>query len=920
MPRRGTLRSGTARNDTPTGGVRGLTSKERAIARNRRYYVVPWQALTRVVAPALRNLNIGGKLTVGFGILVALMLLVVGLNYLGSMDAVQSINRTTNLSAPSAVASARAQADLLRMLSEVRGYLALGDETYRESYHSAQVAFLAHMQDLDVLLQERRGPSSGGGDDVEMRKQEFREKLAAWQPLTEQLFELRNDQLRREPALKLLVTDANPLIATIVGSGKALLMAQQKRDATPQNMALLADLASVQSSFYAMVAGLRGYVTTGRDSFKYEYQANLTINEAAWKKVAETNVALTSNQGALIDKISKARTAFLQLPARMFDAVEGERAREDLYLFRTKAVPLAEQMLGILDDIAKQEQQRLQADLGNSRDQLEGSQRIILLGGGAAVLLGLLLGLVFRESIAGPVQRLTGVADRVRQGDLAARALVESGDEIGTLAATFNNMTVQLGSNLSDLEHRRNEQEQLARRFRRQSEYLGALHDTSLGLIARLDLTELLSDLTGRAAQLMGTTHGYVYLVEGSREFLERMVGIGVYSTHIGQKLSKNEGVAGSVWSTGEALLINDYQSWPGRAAAAAQLDVTIRAIMGVPLKSGDKVVGVLGIAYDDASTLEFGEEEVELLKRFGQLASIALENARLHTATETAKRQAEEASKRISEQNRMLESVSSKLSKYLSPQVYASIFSGRQNVEISSSRKKLTVFFSDIADFTATTDKLESEELTELLNHYLTEMAKIALEHGATIDKYIGDAILIFFGDPETKGNKQDALDCVRMAIAMQARMQGLRAEWAESGFALPFHLRVGINTGYCTVGNFGSEDRMDYTIIGGEVNLASRLQAHADLGGILLAHETYALVKDEIEAEELPPLTVKGFSYPIRSYRVVGIRGARPGPDAVVRPSHGGFQLEIDTALKGADRAEAIKALEEYLATLRK
>ena len=211
-----------------------------------------------------------------------------------------------------------------------------------------------------------------------------------------------------------------------------------------------------------------------------------------------------------------------------------------------------------------------------------------------------------------------------------------------------------------------------------------------------------------------------------------------------------------------------------------------------------------------------------------------------------------------------MLESLSSKLSKYLSPQVYASIFSGRQNVEISSKRKKLTVFFSDIADFTATTDKLESEELTELLNHYLTEMTKIALEHGATVDKYIGDAILAFFGDPESKGTKEDALACVRMAIAMQRRMQGLQAEWADAGAELPFHLRMGINTGYCTVGNFGSEDRMDYTIIGGEVNLASRLQAHADLGGILLAHETYALVKDEIEAEELPPLTIKGFSQP--------------------------------------------------------
>ena len=100
-------------------------------------------------------------------------------------------------------------------------------------------------------------------------------------------------------------------------------------------------------------------------------------------------------------------------------------------------------------------------------------------------------------------------------------------------------MTVQLGANLGDLENRRKEQENLARRFRRQNDYLGALHDTSLGLIARLDLAELLSDLTARAAQLLGTEHGYVYLVDESGEALERMVGVGVYTTHIGQKLSR---------------------------------------------------------------------------------------------------------------------------------------------------------------------------------------------------------------------------------------------------------------------------------------------------------------------------------------------------------------------------------------------
>ena len=215
-------------------------------------------------------------------------------------------------------------------------------------------------------------------------------------------------------------------------------------------------------------------------------------------------------------------------------------------------------------------------------------------------------------------------------------------------------------------------------------------------------------------------------------------------------------------------------------------------------------------------------------------------ERKRAEEALFEAKRRSEEASELVAEKNLMLESLSNQLSKYLSPQVYASIFAGKQSIEIASKRKKLTVFFSDIADFMGTTESLESEDLTNLLNHYLTEMSKIALDHGATIDKYVGDAIIAFFGDPETRGVKEDARTCVNMAIAMQRRMRELRSEWLDMGLERPFELRIGINTGFCTVGNFGSGDRMDYTIIGNEVNLAARLEALAEVGGILLAHDT--------------------------------------------------------------------------------
>lgn len=218
-----------------------------------------------------------------------------------------------------------------------------------------------------------------------------------------------------------------------------------------------------------------------------------------------------------------------------------------------------------------------------------------------------------------------------------------------------------------------------------------------------------------------------------------------------------------------------------------------------------------------------------------------------------------------------MLQSLSNKLSKYLSPQIYESIFSGEKDVTLSSSRKKLTIFFSDIVDFTGTTDKMESEDLTQLLNQYLDEMTSIALEYGATVDKYIGDAIMIFFGDPHSKGVAEDALSCLRMAVAMQKRVKELHDEWQAAGFTKPFRIRIGIHTGFCTVGNFGTENRMEYTIIGSSVNLASRIESSARPDTIYLSEDTYLLVKKEFQCIPVESVVPKGLSEPLQLYRVI-------------------------------------------------
>ena len=173
--------------------------------------------------------------------------------------------------------------------------------------------------------------------------------------------------------------------------------------------------------------------------------------------------------------------------------------------------------------------------------------------------------------------------------------------------------------------------------------------------------------------------------------------------------------------------------------------------------------------------------------------------------------------------------------------------------------------------------------------------MSKIALKYGGTIDKFVGDAILIFFGDPETNGEKADATSCVFMALEMRERMKFMRQIWEDQGISKPLNIRIGINTGYCNVGNFGSEDRLDYTIIGGEVNLASRLETNAPVGQILVSHETYSLIKNSVICEEREEINVKGLAHKVRTYQVIDKKEQNEKRVTKLQDNYEGFSLSL-------------------------
>jgi adenylate cyclase len=270
---------------------------------------------------------------------------------------------------------------------------------------------------------------------------------------------------------------------------------------------------------------------------------------------------------------------------------------------------------------------------------------------------------------------------------------------------------------------------------------------------------------------------------------------------------------------------------------------------------------------------------------------------------------------------NSFLASVAQKIAKYLSPQHYRGIFSGAKDVLIATERKKLTIFFSDVVNFTSTTERLQPEELTALLNEYLTEMSQIAVTHGGTVNKFFGDAILVFFGDPETRGVVEDAKACLDMAFAMQRRLVALNLEWRGRGIEEPIRARIGINTGFVNVGNFGSEDRMDYTIIGAEANLAARLQSIAEPGGIVVSYETYSLVRNLLIARPLDAITLKGISRPIVPYAVEGRITASGQENTIISERGAGLDLYVDVgALDAAAADRAARMLEGAAAAIRK
>ncbi len=286
-------------------------------------------------------------------------------------------------------------------------------------------------------------------------------------------------------------------------------------------------------------------------------------------------------------------------------------------------------------------------------------------------------------------------------------------------------------------------------------------------------------------------------------------------------------------------------------------------------------VAPILGLAiYYISAYLFFGFERVfEPASRELNLLSIfifmLLTSIGLYAQQRRSQQLIQKKQHYFNEMNRYFK-LNNQLARYAPTQLWQSIMRGEVEAKVEYQRRKLTVFFSDIQGFTDLSEQLIPEDLAFLLNDYLKHMTDIAKQYGATVDKFMGDGILIFFGDPESRGIKEDALACIDMAVMMRQQMRILRERWVKMGYA-SLHIRMGVATGYCHVGNYGTIHRMSYTIVGRDVNLAARLQAAADVDQILISEETFNLVKEEFLCIKNQPLKLKGIQDNVSTWRVV-------------------------------------------------
>jgi len=269
---------------------------------------------------------------------------------------------------------------------------------------------------------------------------------------------------------------------------------------------------------------------------------------------------------------------------------------------------------------------------------------------------------------------------------------------------------------------------------------------------------------------------------------------------------------------------------------------------------------------------------------------------------------------KTLREKDRVISLLNKKLTKFVTTPLVEELAKDESDAILSHQRRKITVFFSDIKDFSIITDAMEPEELAQLLNEYFAEMIRIVFKFGGTVDKIMGDGLVVLFGAPVSVEPSSGALNCVRMAVEMQECLKALNQKWKASGCAHTITVRMGINTGLAIVGSFGSDAWANYTAIGGQMNIAARLQQMAEPGKVLISESTHALIADCIKAKKLGKTFLKGSHYPVRVYQLEALNEERE--KAAMKWQAQGCSVCLEPGILDIpDKESFLQMLEKYL-----
>ncbi|MBI3585291.1 MAG: GAF domain-containing protein [Nitrospinae bacterium] len=385
---------------------------------------------------------------------------------------------------------------------------------------------------------------------------------------------------------------------------------------------------------------------------------------------------------------------------------------------------------------------------------------------------------------------------------------------------------------------------------------LNTLSEISRNINSILDLDPLLKVVMHNATEVMKAEVSSVLLIDEDEKELIFRIALGEKGEKVKKiKLKVGEGIAGWVAKTGKPIIVNDVKNEPRfNQRVDRKTGFKTRSILCVPLYSKEKMIGVIQVI-NKHENLPFTKEDEELLNTFACHAAIAIENAKLYENIR------EEERKRGIYQ------------RFLSPQIVDEIMNKAKTISLGGRRQNVTILFSDIRGFTEITEAKPPEYIVDLLNEYFAEMIDVIFKYGGTLDKFIGDGLMAVFGTPIYY--KDHAKRGVAAALEMQEKLKALNMRNRKRGF-VELAVGIGVNTGSVIAGNIGSEKRMEYTVVGNGVNIASRLEGLAQGGQILITESTYNELKGlKLDVEKLKQVQVRGKRGAMDIYQVKSIKG---------------------------------------------